>query len=166
MYKYFLIILSVLFLIVGCKEPNKNSNKKNEVVINQINQNWLVGNWVYSDENGALHEDWELKNDSLLIGKSYLINKNDTVFYEQLQLRLYNDSMYYENIPTEPLNKKVKVYKGRYNYDNYLKVENLEHSFPRSISYNQLNDTLLMIEISGFIDGSEETQPYEMVRVK
>lgn len=132
----------------------------------KLDADWMLGEWVYEEEGSVLHEDWRRENDTVFVGESYYIELTDTVFYEHLRLTLNRDSVFYESIGKKPVNLNVKTFKGQLRSTNQIEVENLQQSFPRNVRYNQLNDTSMIIEVSGFIDGSEETQPYQMIRKK
>ncbi|MCO5259431.1 MAG: DUF6265 family protein [Crocinitomicaceae bacterium] len=166
MKQFNLLILpfSVLFLI-GC------NNSSNEPLVEEdleekesYNVDWLTGLWMNSDQDGTLFEEWTKENDSTFMGKSYYINLEDTLFVENIRLTINADSLYYESIKHDTMQKN-KLFKGLLVANNSFKIENPQHGFPKNIIYNQLNDTLMMIEISGVIDGQKETQPYNMVKI-
>jgi hypothetical protein len=164
-HAFILFSITCCFLI-GCKET---PTKRPEVSAPQkklLAAEWILGNWAHEDEDGILHEDWSRKNDTVFLGESYLIKNNDTLFFEYLRLSLIGDSLHYESLGEDIVNTKSKLFTGVYDSPNVILVENLLHSFPRTIHYTPLNDTLMMIEVSGEIDGLEETQPYQMIRMK
>ncbi len=130
---------------------------------NNLGAEWLLGEWKYEDENGALHEDWTKKNDTVYSGVSYFIEKKDTLFFEKLELVKNGDSLFFISFGE---GNSSRTFKGLCPSENAFKVENPLQSFPRTVGYNYLNDTLMIIEVSGEIDGSEETQPYHMVKKK
>lgn len=151
-------------VLTGCTEAVETQQTIDFPIKKNLEAEWLLGEWKYEDENGTLHEDWSRKNDTVFLGESYFIEKDDTLFFEYLRLIRQGDSLFYESIGEDKINPKVKTFKGLYDSENKFEIENLQHSFPRRIRYNQLHDTLMIIEISGIIDGSEETQPYQMTR--
>lgn len=164
--KHLLYYIFATFLIIGCNQPVRKEEVKTEFSVKQnLEAEWLVGKWKYEDESGMLYEYWNRKNDTVFNGESYFIEKNDTIFFEYMRLTRSGDSLFYESFREEKINSKIKLFRGRYISSEKLEVENLQQAFPRKIRYNVLNDTLMIIEISGIIDGSEEIQPYEMVRI-
>jgi hypothetical protein len=153
-------------LIIGCNQSVEEKEIKTEVPIEQnLDVDWLLGKWKYEDEDGLLFEDWTKKNDTVYTGESYFVEKDDTVFFEHLRLTRKGDSLFYESLGENKINPKIKAFRGVYTSEYKLEIENLQQAFPRKIKYNTLNDTLMIIEISGVIDGSEEIQPYQMVRI-
>lgn len=164
--KNFLYLTIMSALLAGCSEPDGAELPADIPVERGPGADWLLGEWKYEDESGMLHEDWIKKNDSVYIGESYFIEQGDTLFFEYLRLSRHGDSILYESLGEDLIHPKVKTFKGLNAYEDRFEVENLQHSFPRTIRYNQLNDTLLIIEVSGVIDGSEEIQPYQMVKIK
>lgn len=164
-HAFILFSITCSFLI-GCKETPKEKPKAAIPQKKMLDAEWILGNWTHEDEDGTLHEDWSRKNDTVFLGESYLIRNNDTLFFESLRLSLIGDSLYYESLGEDIINTTPKLFKGFYEAPGAVLVENLHHSFPRKIHYIPLNDTLMMIEVSGEIDGLEETQPYQMIRMK
>lgn len=159
-------ILVLVQLFVGC---NPSDERKNKLVISkmphqELSINWLEGLWQCDDKEGVLYEDWKKLNDTLFLGKSYYLADEDTLFVENIQLTVVGDSLSYSSLKRDTLQKN-KSFKGVLSTNNGFRVENLQHGFPKSILYNLLNDTLMMIEISGEIDGLVETQPYQMVKI-
>lgn len=153
--------------LAGCSETAQPEQPSAEPVQQRnLEADWLLGEWKYEDENGILHEDWSRKNDSVFTGESYFIEKGDTLFFEYLRLTRNGDSLFYESLGEDLVHPKAKVFKGLHTGENQFEIENPQHSFPRTIRYNQLNDTLMIIEVSGIIDGSEEIQPYQMVKTR
>lgn len=164
--KYLFHSIFVLFLITGCSQSvDERETKADLPIIKNLESEWLLGKWKYEDESGILYEDWTRKNDTIFTGESYFIEKNDTIFFEYMRLTRNGDSLFYESLGEDKINPKSKVFRGIYRSENKLEAENTQQAFPRKIRYNVLNDTLMMIEVSGIIDGSEEIQPYEMVRI-
>lgn len=158
-------LIIVVVLTTGCDQTTEKTMTIDFPVKKNLEADWLLGKWRYEEENGALYEDWTRKNDTVFIGESYFIEKNDTVFFEYLRLIRSGDSLFYESLGEDKINPKVKTFYGLAASDNTIEVENEQQAFPRKVRYNQLNDTLMIIEVSGIIDGSEEIQPYEMIRV-
>lgn len=164
--KYLLHSVFAAFMITGCSQTVDENEVIAEVPAERnLEAEWLLGKWKYEDENGALYEDWTQKNDTVFMGESYFIEKNDTVFFEYMRLIRSGDSLFYESLGEDKINPKIKLFRGLYISEEKLEVENMQQAFPRKVRYNVLNDTLMIIEISGVIDGSEEIQPYEMVRI-
>lgn len=125
---------------------------------------WLLGEWKFEDESGVLYEEWSKANDSIYSGVSYYIEKKDTLFFETLELKIKGDSLFYTSFGE---GTSSKTFKGLYEHENAsFVIENPLNSFPRTVAYKHLSDTLMIIEVSGEVDGSEETQPYHMVKKK
>jgi hypothetical protein len=159
-------VLVVAQCLVGCSaEVERKNNLSISKNTNQsLSTDWLVGLWQCEDNDGILYEDWKKLNDTLFLGKSYYLADKDTLFVENIQLTVVGDSLNYSSLKSDTLQKN-KLFKGVLTSNNGFQVENPQHGFPKSILYNLLNDTLMMIEISGEIDGLKETQPYQMVKI-
>lgn len=164
--KHLLYSIFIIFLIIGCNQSIEVEEIEAELPVKKsLEAEWLLGKWKYEDENGILYENWTQKNDTVFMGESYFIEKNDTVFFEYMRLTRIGDSLFYESLGENKINPKSKIFRGIYSSEGRLEVENMQQAFPKKVKYNQLNDTLMIIEVSGIIDGSEEIQPYEMIRI-
>lgn len=164
--KHLFYFIFIIFLIIGCNQSIEVEEIEAELPVKKsLEAEWLLGKWKYEDENGILYENWTQKNDTIFMGESYFIEKNDTVFFEYMRLTRIGDSLFYESLGENKINPKSKIFRGIYSSEGRLEVENMQQAFPKKVKYNQLNDTLMIIEVSGIIDGSEEIQPYEMIRI-
>lgn len=167
MNKIQLLYYSLISIVIaGCGDSSTVNKKKSEPTaeVEHMNFDWIIGQWKYEDVEGILFEDWKKENDSTFMGKSYFVNQSDTLFLENIRLSRVGDSLFYESLKEDTL-RKNKIYKGPLIADNGFTIENPQHGFPRNIRYNFLNDSSMVIEISGVIDGQMEIQPYEMIRV-
>lgn len=163
---YHFLIIGILVIVIGCKqEPPIQKEVKQESFEKPL-PDWLFGKWVCEDDKGLLFEDWQKKNDSIYLGKSFFTEKDDTLFFENLRIKLIGDSLFYESLGEDITLMTPKIFKGMYGGEQSIEVENQQHSFPRKIKYILQNDSLMMIEVSGNIDGIKETQPYQMRRVQ
>lgn len=161
----FLILSFVLLTVVACSNQEESSREE-QTDKHSFSIHWLNGKWVNEENDGTLIEEWEMKNDSTWIGKSLFVEGEDTLFTEYLRISSFGDSILYESLGDDLLMPKVKEFKGLATSEKQLSFENLSHAFPRTIRYNYLSDTSMMIEIAGVVDGMNETQPYLMIKAK
>jgi len=161
----FLFALTFLMLLTfSCSQKKKDGEVQLEVKEKKIAADWILGQWFHETEEGVLLEDWEKLNDSIYLGKSYLMAEGDTLFSETLTINLKGDSLVYSSQNLQTIHLKTKDFNGIHNNYDYFEVRNDLQAFPKTIKYQALNDTLLMIEIGGIIDGEQETQPYQMTK--
>lgn len=164
-----LSIVSILFLMlmVNCKPhyrlPHHNIYKNNDAsVITQAH--WLLGTWKSKATDGDLTEIWKQKNDSVYIGKSYVIVKTDTVFYESICLEKKNTTWNYTVAVKNQNNEQPVSFEMIRLTPTQLVFANPRHDFPSNISYKQITQDSMVAEISGKIKGKEQSQQFYMKR--
>ncbi|MBK8635198.1 MAG: hypothetical protein IPN72_17185 [Saprospiraceae bacterium] len=127
---------------------------------------WLIGTWENKTSRGSMYESWNKLNDSVLSGKSYIINEKDTIVFETIQIVQEENRLFY--IPTvKNQNNNLPVrFAGKNITENQLTFENPDHDFPQIISYTKLGLDSLVAVISGVKNGQERKQTFAMKRVK
>jgi len=167
MLKLFMLIM-IAITISSCN--NSSNLKSTEAKINSFNElekaSWLIGEWQNNSVKGNASEIWEKKNDSTYFGKSYFVVGKDTVSSETISLEQNGNQLYY--IPTvkdQNAGKPVKFMLTSSN-SSQLIFENPKHDFPQKISYTLISNDTLLAEISGSIDGKQNSQKFPMTRVK
>ena len=119
--------------------------------------NWFLGKWENKTSEGTFSEEWKVENDSLLLGKSFFIKENDTLFSETVRLvQRENDLFYIVTVPNQNEAKPVE-FKLTSSILDYLVFENPEHDFPKKITYKLVTKDSLYAEISG--DGKSQGFP-------
>ncbi|HRH03861.1 MAG TPA: DUF6265 family protein [Bacteroidia bacterium] len=127
--------------------------------------NWLMGTWESKTKQGSIFEVWMPYNETEYRGKSYMLNKNDTVVFEHIQLIEENNMLFY--IPTvTKQNKGLPVrFALKSSADSILLFENATHDFPQLISYQKIGADSLYAEISGKSKGKPRNEKFRMKRV-
>ena len=121
--------------------------------------NWFLANWENKTPEGTFSEEWKVDNDSLLLGKSFFIKENDTLFSETVRLvQRESDLFYIVTVPNQNEEKPV-AFKLTSSTSDYLVFENPEHDFPKKITYKLVNKDSLYAEISG--DGKSQGFPFK-----
>src|SRR4051812_17291176 len=95
--QYTLKYFTILLLFYSCQNNSSIANKTNEATKLKTIEHlkWLVGTWKSVSNDGILYENWKIENDSLLIGKGFLISGKDTLFSEKLQLQQRATELFY-----------------------------------------------------------------------
>lgn len=122
---------------------------------------WMVGNWKIQAGNNIILEQWQVFNDSILIGKSVFIkNGTDTIPQESIALAFRKGDWYY--IPTvnnqnagQPVAFKIILLKG-----TEFISENPEHDFPQRIAYRKIKNQLFA-SIEGRKNGKYNKQNFD-----
>ena len=146
----------VLFLLAICCF---SCEQKSATYAELEKASWFLGRWENKTTEGTFSEEWKKENDSLLLGKSFFIKENDTLFSETVRLEQQkNDLFYIVSVPNQNEEKPVE-FKLTSSTSDYLVFENPEHDFPKKITYKLVNKDSLYAEISG--DGKSQGFPFK-----
>ncbi|MCH5597584.1 DUF6265 family protein [Niabella ginsengisoli] len=155
-----LFILSIMtFLFVSCNE-NKQETQGKPLYAKIKTAGWLSGNWHHSSEEGNATEQWRRVNDSTYAAESFIIVKNDTVFYETMHLEQRAGSVYCIINAKEQNKNEAVSFKLTSSEPDILVFENPQHDFPTKIVYNKIGEDSLFAEISGTINGKERKEGF------
>jgi uncharacterized protein DUF6265 len=154
--KLFSVVFSSIILC-SCASQHKREIKRAE---------WLIGTWENKTVQGSIYETWIKVNENEFSGKTYVVNENDTIIFETIQLIQEQDSLFYipkvmeqnEGLPIQFALSKIS--------DSTLIFKNMQHDFPKIISYSKINTDSLVAEISGTQDGEELKQTFRMKQIK
>ncbi|MFM9945951.1 MAG: DUF6265 family protein [Bacteroidia bacterium] len=166
-FKYFMAI-GIASTIISCKNSNNTNTTENTITnFSELEKaNWLIGKWQNNSSEGNATEVWEKENDSTFVGKSYFVIGKDTVSSESISLQQNGKDLFY--IPTvkdQNAGQPVK-FTLTSSTSNQLIFENPKHDFPQKISYTQITNDSLLAEISGMMNGKQNSQKFPMTRVK
>jgi hypothetical protein len=128
--------------------------------------NWLIGTWSNTSKDRHDYEVWKKYNDSTYLGRSYSIQKGDTVSSESIRLEEQGEEIHY--IPTvQGQNNDLPVTFKLISLDSKeLIFENQSHDFPQRISYRQVSPDSLVAEISGLVKGEYQAMQFPMRRAE
>ncbi|HRW21515.1 MAG TPA: DUF6265 family protein [Bacteroidales bacterium] len=113
---------------------------------------FLEGTWEIENTEGLSYEEWQLSSDSILVGRTYRLFGNDTIFFEGMEIRCY------EGKPCYFMNAMMNNARVRAGYlpiqitNNVWVWENKHPDFPKTISYQLINDTLMSVWFKGAPD--------------
>ena len=127
---------------------------------------WILGTWEQKDKSEVIfYELWEKVNDTVIVGKCYALNDEDTIISKTIQLIQRQDSLFY--IPF--------IIRGNSHFpmsfflvsasENKLLFENFNHDFPQKILYEKMGSELSVIEFSDTINDSWFTHSYSMKKL-
>ncbi len=154
--KLILSIFSIIFLYSWIKKPNEISKLS-----------WLIGTWETKTPKGSLYETWTRKSATEFQGKSYYLNKKDTLLFESVLLVEKEKKLHYivsvgnqnEGLPVDFVSKD-------FSDPASLVFENPQHDFPNVITYRKITKDSLIAEISGTINGQKAKQSFPMKKIK
>ena len=118
---------------------------------------WLIGNWKNASKEGVFTEKWEKKDSKSLLGNSYFVVENDTVFSEQTTLVQKDKEVFLVVKITSDPEDQATEFKLTSSTENQLVFENPAHDFPKKIVYNLIAKDSIFAEISG--DGKAQGFP-------
>lgn len=136
------IFLLIILTFFSCTLPQEKSNI--------IRLEWLEGTWLYASTNtDSIYEEWHLLDNHILFGTNYTINNkiktiNETIkVYEENDIILYCPKVYAQNNGDEIQFKMDSL------SEKYLRVQNLNHSYPQYIEYRHIHKDTIHAMISG-----------------
>lgn len=161
------LALFATIVLQSCKD-NQVNTEQNGLQKKEFKQlekaRWFMGDWENLVNDAHFTEIWSQKNDSTLLGKSFVTVKNDTVFAEEVNLLQRNDSLFYiVNVKGQNNEKPVSFHLTKA-AKNELVFENPQHDFPTKITYKKITDDLMVATISGMKDGKQSSDEYEFKR--
>jgi Domain of unknown function (DUF6265) len=108
------------------------------------------GKWKMNSDKMEYYEDWELVNETELVGIGFSIEEGDSILSEQLYLKKFAEQWAYVAIPD---NQAITLFALQEFSQNKFSFENKEHDFPQRIIYEFKGDDQLEVAIEGVIDG-------------
>lgn len=162
-----LLFLVGALLIFSCSgERSVNNNETRSKGLTLKNMEWVVGTWKSVKGDEISYEIWEKKNDTLLSGKGFTLVKNDTVFFEKLDIVQRGTDLFY--IPTvrdqnqaKPVEFKFMEFnKGEFNFVNK------NHDFPQRIIYKNPQPDFLCARIEGTKAGKFMKIDFNFLKIK
>ncbi|MDR2084495.1 MAG: DUF6265 family protein [Bacteroidales bacterium] len=140
-----IIIVSLLVCFTSCGSKQKNSVSKVE---------WLIGTWMFEDGFGGVsYESWEKISNNELKGRSYVLAGNDTVVFENINIKQENNNLFYTAKVTGHNDDMPITFPLKSITEEKMEFENLQHDFPQMISYRKINNDSLVAEVSGIQNG-------------
>ncbi len=165
-FKYFMALV-IASAIISCKNSNNKNITENTITnFSELEKaNWLIGEWQNNSPEGNATEVWEKENDSTFVGKSYFVIGKDTVSSESISLQQNGKDLFYIPTVKGQNNEQPVKFALTLSTNKQLVFENTKHDFPQKISYTQITKDSLLAEISGKMDGKQNSQKFSMTRV-
>lgn len=126
----------------------------------------LAGLWKMETPRGALYEEWQVKDDNQLSGRSYKIKNNDTLVLENVTISLQGDGIFYIPVVHNQNNEQPVPFKLISSSNNRYVFENKEHDYPQRVIYEVGSNTDLRARIEGLNKGKEMGTDFNYTRVK
>ena len=134
---------------------------------NDLSQfSWLEGEWMDSTSDGKMVEIWNRIDDSSFVGSSIYMAGIDTIFYEEISLRLKNGKVFYVPSIQSHKNGEPVYFAFTGSNNGEYTFENKEHDFPKKIVYTNPNKDSLVAYIEGPTAGGYKKEYFKMRRVE
>lgn len=119
---------------------------------------FLQGTWKVTDKN--IYEHWDVVHDQLLKGFSYQFVNGHIKTSEYLEIKIEDNKLIYTATVIGQNEGKSIVFTQTHDLPN-LVFENLDHDFPKQISYQLIGNDTLAIQLS---DRSNLTRSFLMTK--
>ena len=126
----------------------------------------LAGTWKMEAGGKVLYEDWQIKTDTEMHGRSYKVNANDTLILEDVQLIDKQNLTNYKPIVTGQNGGEAVSFKLVASANQRFVFENPQHDFPQRVIYHMVNTDSLHAWIEGRQNGKEKRSDFYYRRVK
>ena len=127
---------------------------------------WLLGKWENNSDRGNLSEIWTRKNDSVFSGRTYFVMGTDTAFTESIELVESKGKLVYSATISDQNQGKPVLFPATKADKERLIFENVQHDFPKKISYNRISADSIMAEVSGIEGGKQKSDQFGMRRAR
>lgn len=152
----FIFILLLLFTATSFPQPRTVFKK-----------HLFLGKWQLISDKYDIIEEWQYIDDTLYIGRTYMIVNNDTNVLETLRL-CYIDNIfcYCSTLPDQNEGKEI-IFKLKHieNYGEKLTFENSLHDFPQKIVYEFFSDNRMTATIEGIKDNVKKKTEYNFSKI-
>lgn len=125
----------------------------------------LTGLWKMDTPRGAIYEEWQVRTDNELSGRSYKIKNNDTLMLENVILSLQGNAIFYRPVVHDQNNQQPVSFKLISCNNNRYVFENKDHDYPQRVIYELGSKTNLNARIEGSKNGKEMGSDFNYIRV-
>jgi hypothetical protein len=138
-------IIMLLFLVMGFSAflPQHNDPKTFQQLYG------LEGMWLMKTKKGFIGEEWKKVDANYLQNRGFMIRGTDTITTERVALRNKEEGIYYISTVEDQNNKQPVAFKLTSADNNIFVFENVEHDFPKRISYHLVTKDSLAAWIDG-----------------
>lgn len=153
MSKHAIWILLLMLGCCGCWQGQRRAERSatDLSIMEQIS--WVIGEWESQSGNTQLHEVWTRVNDTLYLGKSFMLAGSDTVFAESIRLEQVNNQLHYTPTVRDQNGGMPVTFTLTSGQSPELVFENPNHDFPQRIIYANPTPDSLHARIEGLENG-------------
>ena len=156
--------MSLSAALTACSTGGGEAAAKQKDLSQIAKTHWLLGSWRGTGGEASFSEHWEVRDDSTLYGRGYVVVGKDTVSAETISLVQRGGRLFYEPAVSGQNGGRAVSFESTEISDSSLVFENPEHDFPQKISYRRMGADSLLASISGQLHGKENQQFFPMKR--
>jgi hypothetical protein len=159
MKKYTVTSALLCMLITGSMAQQAYSDKEFKPL------HGLTGLWKMDTKRGTIYEEWQVRSDNQLSGRSYKLNNKDTVVLENVILSLKDNDIFYTPVVSNQNNQQPVPFKLISCSGNRYVFENKDHDYPQRVIYELVSMNDLKARIEGSKNGKEMGSDFNYIRV-
>ena len=125
----------------------------------------LSGLWKMDSKRGTIYEEWQVRSDSHLSGRSYKLNNNDTMVLENVIITLKGNDIVYTPVVHDQNNQQPVPFKLISCSGNRYVFENKGHDYPQRVIYELVSMNDLRARIEGNKNGKDMGSDFNYIRV-
>lgn len=125
---------------------------------------WIIGHWESKSDSTAFYENWEKISDSLYLGEAFVIESNETAFYEKISISKNKESIFYTAVVPDQNNRKQVPFTLISSNHSEIVFENKEHDFPNKIIYQKISPDSVVAKIEGIRNGKPHIEFFPLKR--
>lgn len=142
----------VILCLTSCKDKEFNvSQQEKQRPLAQFN--WLLGDWYNETGEEVGTEIWRKKNDSTIVGMSFIQMEMDTVFAEKIILQQNKDGITFTVSGVIPPEGSTVAFNYLPSEKEAFVFENKQNTFPQRIYYSNPVKDSIHAWIEGEING-------------
>ncbi|MBC7773555.1 MAG: hypothetical protein H7210_13755 [Pyrinomonadaceae bacterium] len=123
---------------------------------------FMAGSWISEDGGGVTDEHWSAAAGGTMMGTSRTVRGDRTLFYEFLRIESRADGVYYLAAPLG--RAPATPFKLTSSSRNAVAFENINHDYPRRISYRLDEAGHLIARIEGIKNGGPASAQWQYTR--
>ena len=156
------VIIILFFSVLSCKNNTESYEKENIEVAQEI-PSWLIGTWKQDqeDDEEPYIEIWKQKGDTLLGGGYFTDQLVVDTLNPQVRIYAVKAGLVHEFLSSADLT----LFPMKFIDQNaFICVNPDQKTFPSSLKYTRLSDKQMIIEITGNVDGMQDSYAFNMYK--
>jgi len=124
----------------------------------------ILGLWNSPDSISSQTEEWKQLNDSVFVGAGYVLEDDDTTFFERLEIIHEGGSWTYKAKVDQGQDSEKVSFRSKRQGSTFVEFVNEQYDFPKKIGYELLSDREMQAYIEGPRDGQNIRIIFNFIR--